>query len=190
MNMRKIIAVLAAALLLCAAIPMAALSVAAAPGDVVINKNFDDGSVFSNASAEGGYMVFDATTANWANVYLYANAIKSGTKYEISFDAKANKAANMNVKINNNWGGDTFKWTTNITTEWATYTTVINPDELATLTSTALLMFTSNTYADAGAIYHIDNVVVKEYLDPASLGKITNGATIETIDGKGIEKIN
>ena len=175
MNMRKIIAVLAAALMLCAAIPMAALSVSAAPGDVIINKNFDDGSYFTNGSNENGYMVFDATTANWANVYLYANAIKSGTKYEITFDCKANKAANINVKINNNWAGDTFKWTTNVTTEWETYSCVINPDELATLTSTALLMFTSNTYASSGAIYYIDNVVVKEYTDPATVGKVTNG---------------
>ena len=37
MNMRKIIAILSAALLLCAAIPMGALSVAAAPGDVIID---------------------------------------------------------------------------------------------------------------------------------------------------------
>ena len=172
MNMRKIIAVLSAVLMLCAIIPM---GVFAAPGDVVINKNFDDGSVFTNSTAENGYMVFDATTADWANTYIYANNIKSGTKYEITFDAKANKATNLNVKINNNWGGDTFKWTTNITTEWATYTCVINPDELKQLTATALLMFTTNTTAAAGAVYHIDNVVVKEYLDPASLGKITNG---------------
>ena len=175
MNMRKIIAVLAAVLMLCTIIPMGAISVSAAPGDVIINKNFDDGSVFTNARAENGYMVFDATTADWANVYMYANAIKSGTKYEISFDAKANKAASMNVKINNNWGGDTFKWTTNITTEWATYTCVINPDELKQLTATALLMFTSNATAANGAIYHIDNVVVKEYLDPATIGAVKNG---------------
>ena len=180
MNMRKIIAVLSAVLMLCAIIPM---GVSAAPGDVIIEKNFDDGSYFSNGSNENGYMVFDATTANWANVYLYANAIKSGTKYEISFDAKANKAANINVKINNNWSGDTFKWTTNVTTEWVTYTCVINPDELATLTSTALLMFTSNTYAADGAVYHIDNVVVKEYTDPDTIGKITNGSFEDGTNG-------
>ena len=175
MKMRKIIAVLAAAMLLCAAIPMAALSVSAAPGDVIISKNFDDGSVFSNASAENGYMVFNATTADWANVYLYANAIKNATKYEITFDCKANKATTINVKINNNWAGDTFKWTTNVTTEWETYSCVITSNELKELTSTALLMFTSNTTAANGAIYHIDNVVVKEYKDPATIGKITNG---------------
>ena len=167
MNMRKIIAVLAAVLMLCAIVPA---SVFAAPGDVIINKNFDDGSYFSNGSNENGYMVFDATKGDWYNVYLYANAIKSGTKYEITFDCKANKATNLNVKINNNWSGDTFKWTTNVTTEWATYTTVINPDELATLTSTALLMFTSNATAANGAIYHIDNVVVTEYAEPVAPG--------------------
>ena len=80
MKMRKIIAILAAALLLCSVIPMAALSVSAAPGDVIINKNFDDGSYFTNGSNENGYMVFDATIDDWYNVYLYANAIKSGTK--------------------------------------------------------------------------------------------------------------
>ena len=183
MNMRKIIAVLAAVLMLCAIVPMGAMSVSAAPGDVIIDKNFDDGSYFSNGSNENGYMVFDATTANWANVYLYANAIKSGTKYEISFDCKADKAANINVKINNNWSGDTFKWTTNVTTEWVTYTCVINPDELATLTSTALLMFTSNTYAADGAVYHIDNVVVKEYTDPDTIGKVTNGSFEDGTNG-------
>ena len=175
MNMRKIIAVLAAALMLCAAIPMAALSVSAAPGDVIISKNFDDGSYFSNGSNENGYMVFNATTADWANVYLYANAIKNATKYEITFDCKANKATNINVKINNNWAGDTFKWTTNVTTEWETYSCVITSNELKELTSTALLMFTSNTTAANGAIYHIDNVVVKEYTDPATIGSVTNG---------------
>ena len=163
MNMRKIIAVLAAVLMLCSIIPM---SVFAAPGDVIISKNFDDGSYFTNGSNENGYMVFDATIDDWYNVYMYANAIKSGTKYEITFDCKANKATNLNVKINNNWKGDTFKWTTNVTTEWATYTCVINPDELATLTSTALLMFTSNANKANGAIYHIDNVVVTEYAEP------------------------
>ncbi len=167
MNMRKIIAVLSAVLMLCAVVPF---SVSAAPGDVVVNKNFDDGSVFSNARAENGYMVFDATTADWANVYLYANNIKSGNLYEITFDAKANKATNVNVKINNNWAHDTFKWTTNVTTEWATYTCIINPDELKPLTSTALLMFTSDTTAANGAVYHIDNVVVKEYAEPVAPG--------------------
>ncbi len=180
MNMRKIIAVLSAVLMLCAIVPM---GVFAAPGDVIIEKNFDDGSYFSNGSNENGYMVFDATTANWANVYIYANAIKSGTKYEISFDCKADKATNINVKINNNWAGDTFKWTTNVTTEWVTYTCVINPDELATLTSTALLMFTSNTYASSGAVYHIDNVVVTEYTDPDTIGKITNGSFEDGTNG-------
>ena len=175
MNMRKIIAVLAAALMLCAAIPMAALSVSAAPGDVIISKNFDDGSYFTNGSNENGYMVFDATKGDWYNVYMYANAIKNATKYEITFDCKANKATNINVKINNNWGGDTFKWTTNVTTEWQTYSCVITTNELKELTSTALLMFTSNATAANGAIYHIDNVVVKEYLDPATIGQVVNG---------------
>ena len=183
MNMRKIIAVLSAVMMLCAIVPM---SVFAAPGDVIVNKNFDDGSAFSNGSNENGYMVFDATTADWANVYLYVNAIKNATKYEITFDAKANKAANINVKINNNWGGDTAKWTTNVTTEWETYSCVLASNELAELTATALLMFTSNTYASSGAIYHIDNVVVKEYQDPELNGKIVNGSFEDGTNGWSI----
>ena len=183
MNMRKIIAVLAAVLMLCAIVPMGAMSVSAAPGDVIIEKNFDDGSYFSNGSNENGYMVFDATKGDWYNVYLYANAIKNATKYEITFDCKANKATNINVKINNNWAGDTAKWTTNVTTEWETYSCVLTSNELAELTSVALLMFTSNTYASSGAIYHIDNVVVKEYTDPDTIGKITNGSFEDGTNG-------
>ena len=61
-NIRKIVAIVAAVLMLCSVIPM---SVFAAPGDVVLDKNFDDGNCgFERGYIENGYMVFDATTAD------------------------------------------------------------------------------------------------------------------------------
>lgn len=51
MNMRKIIAVLAAVLMLCAIIPMGALSVSAA---AVYSEDFEDGTLGTWASSAGG----------------------------------------------------------------------------------------------------------------------------------------
>ena len=68
MNMRKIIAVLAAVLMLCTVIPMGALSVSAAG---ILDTNFDDGTV-QNWSANETIVVEDGamkwTTAGWKNL--------------------------------------------------------------------------------------------------------------------------
>ena len=60
-NIRKIVAILAVALMLCTMLP---LSVFAAPGDVAVNCDFNDGSNggFERSYNENGYIVFDATT--------------------------------------------------------------------------------------------------------------------------------
>ena len=181
MNMRKIIAVLSAALMLCAAIPMGALSVAAA-GDVIVDYNFDDGNAhFERGYVENGYMVFDATTADWQNCYLYANAMKANTTYVVTFKAMANKDAGLNVKINNNWAGDTAKETVSVSTEWQDFEVMINTGDL---TGTALLMFTSDYTASSAPIYYIDDLKVVEYVEPVVAGTIVNG-DFETGDETG-----
>ena len=171
MNMRKIIAVLSAALLLCAAIPMSALSVAAADGEVVIDYNFDDGVAhFERGYVENGYMVFDATTADWQNAYLYANAMKANTDYVVTFKAKADKDANLIIKINNNWAGDTFESPAqSVTTEWQDFELIINTGDL---TGTALFLFYAPYPASSAPIFCIDDLKVVEYVE---LGKIVNG---------------
>ena len=175
MNMRKIIAVLSAALLLCAAIPMSALTVAAA-GDVVIDYNFDDGVAhFERGYVENGYMVFDGTTASWQNTYLYANAMKANTDYVATFKAKANKDANLGLKINNNWAGDTAKKYVSVTTEWQDFEIMFNTNELADLTSTALVMFYSPYDAAVAPIYCIDDLKIVEKKEELEVGVVKNG---------------
>ena len=170
--MRKIIAVLAAVLMLCAAIPMGVMSVAA-DGDVVIDYNFDDGIAhFERGYVENGYMIFDATTADWQNCYLYANAMKANTDYVVTFKAKADKDASMSVKINNNWGGDTAEVPVSVTTEWQDFEVMINTGDL---TSTALVMFYAPYPAGSAPVFCIDNLKIAEYKEPAVPGKIVNG---------------
>jgi len=184
MNMRKIIAVLAAALMLCAAIPMGALSVVA-DGDVVIDYNFDDGVAhFERGYVENGYMVFDGTTAPWQNAYLYANAMKANTDYVATFSAKADKDADLGLKINNNWAGDTAEKYVSVTTEWQDFEIMFNTSELADLTSTAIVMFYSPYDAAGAPIYCIDNLKIVEYVEPAVPGTVING-DFETGDLSG-----
>ena len=169
MNMRKIIAVLAAVLMLCAAVPM---GVYAAPGDVAVDYNFDDGSNggFERSYNENGYIVFDATTADWQNTYAYMN-LNANTLYKVTFSAKANKDASLAFKINNNWAGDTVKESVAVTTEWQDFELIVNSGEL----SGAIVMFASDYPAGNAAIYNIDNLKIVEILDPALIGKIVNG---------------
>ena len=175
MNMRKIVAMLAAVLMLCAAIPMGALSVAA-DGEVVIDYNFDDGVAhFERGYVENGYMVFDGTTDSWQNAYLYANAMKANTDYVATFTAKADKDASLGLKINNNWAGDTAEKYVSVTTEWQDFEIMFNTSELADLTSTAIVMFYSPYDAANAPIYCIDNLKIEEYVAPVVPGTVING---------------
>ncbi len=174
MNMRKIIAVLAAALMLCAIVPMAAMSVSAAPGDVIIDADFNDGmDGFNNFSVADGALVLDGTSADWANSYTYANAIKPNTTYQVNFRAKADANKALSFKINNGWSGTNVQASANITTEWAEYELLLTPD--SNLTS-PIFTIQTGTYAYEGTVYYIDYVKVTEYQDPADIGKVINGS--------------
>ena len=174
MNMRKIVAILATVLMLCAAIPMGALSVAAAPGDVILDINFDDGSNggFERSYNEDGVLVFDASTGDWQNTYLGGvNGFQKNVDYVVTFKAKADRNAELNFKINSDWAYDSAKFTVNVTTEWQEYEGTINMSELGW----AIVMFSSNTLAADGATYYIDDLKIAEYKAPVQVGKITNG---------------
>ena len=189
MNMRKIIAVLAAVLMLCAIIPMAAISVAA-DGSF----NFENGSVSGWQSGcsiavveDNGSQVlkFDASGADWANIYYYGSSmVKANTDYTVSLRVKADRNTNMNFKVNNNWSGDTAKWTFNVTTEWQELTYVINS---GACTKGALLLFSSNTTAANGATYYLDDISFVEYVEPVAPGTVANG-DFEKGDLSGWEK--
>ena len=186
MNMRKILAVLAAALMLCAAIPMGALSVTA---DGAFD--FEDGTVggwLSGCNIEvvddngNKVLKWDASGDDWANVYYYGSAMVSANKdYVVSFRVKADRNTNINFKINNNWAGDTAAKTFDVSTEWQEYSEVINS---GACTNGALLMFSSNAAKADGATYYLDDISFVEYVEP---GTIING-DFETGDLSGWEK--
>ena len=165
MKMRKIIAVLAAVLMLCSVLPMSAF---AADGDVVFSKDFNDGTNggFTRSVNENGYIAFDATTADWQNTYCYASGFKTNVDYLVTFKAKANKATTMNFKINDNWGPDAAAFKVNVTTEWQDFEGIINMSSL----SGAIVMFSSNSNAANAATYYIDDVKIVEYVEPVAPG--------------------
>ena len=181
MNMRKIIAVLSAALLLCAAIPMGALTVVAAPGDVIIDADFNDGmDGFNNHSVIDGALVIDGTSADWANSFIYAG-FKPGVKYQVTFSAKADAPQSLGFKINNGWAGTNVSANAALTTEYAEYELFLTPD--ANLVE-PIFTIQTNTEAPNGTIFYIDWVKVVEYKEPAVPGKIVNG-DFETGDATG-----
>ena len=185
MNMRKIIAVLAAALMLCSVVPMGALSVAA---DGAFD--FEDGTVggwLSGCNIEvvddngNKVLKWDASGADWANIYYYGSAmVSANTDYVVSFRVKADRNTNINFKVNNNWAGDTATKTFDVSTEWQEYSEVINS---GACTSGALLLFSSNATAADGATYYLDDISFVEYVEP---GTIING-DFETGDATGWE---
>jgi len=172
MTMRKMLAILATLAMLCTVLPLGTLfSATAAEGDVILDKDFEDGNAFFTRSVvENGYIVFDATTADWQNTYAYVNALKANTDYTVSFKAKANKDTNMNFKVNDNWAKDAAAVTVDVTTEWQNYEFEINMESL----TTGIVMFSSNSTAAGAAIYYIDDVKIVE-------GKIPEAPAVENL---------
>ena len=105
MKMRKLIALISAALMLCAIIPMGAMTVSAA--DAVLFDDFSDGNTDGwNCSetivVEDGAMKW--TTASWQNLY-YNIKVAANTDYVLTFKMKATKARTVEFKfLNGSWG--------------------------------------------------------------------------------------
>ena len=127
MNMRRIIAVLAAVLMLCAIVPMGAMSVSAAG---ILDTNFDDGTV-QNWSCSETIVVEDGalkwTTASWKNLYHNFTAV-AGKNYLLTFKAKAAANAYVDFKfLSGSWGATEIpNYSPTITTEWAEYSYEFN----------------------------------------------------------------
>ena len=182
MNMRKIIAVLAAALLLCAAIPMAAISVSAA---ALVDYDFEDGSLGSwkYDTANDTLEVVDGamkwTTVSWKNTYLNFKAT-ANTDYKLTIRAKADVNATVDVKfLNGSWGTSGIeKSTQTYTTEWADYTYIFNSLEYGGL----VLLFQSHK---ATTIYY-DSVKIEEYIAPKDPVFPENAIYTETFENASL----
>ena len=181
MNMRKIIAVLAAVLLLCAAIPMAAMSVSAASK---LDNNFDDGTVgkFKCDSVdtivnEDGVMKW--TTQGWKNLYA-SFSVSANADYKVTFKMKAAAATSMEVKyLNGSWGDSGIaKDTISIGTDWTEYTRILN----AGSNNALVLLFQSHKATDV----YIDDVKVVDYVAPVDPVFPEDAIYVETFESASL----
>ena len=165
MNMRKIIAVLAAMLLLCAAIPMAAISVSAA-ADAVLSLDFEDGkatlanAVICDTQVGSGSksIQLDCSTTNYAQVYTYLN-LKANTDYVVNFKAYSTKTAGLSVYLLNTSWGSIMKASVNVhNNNWAEYTVTVNPGD----NTTVVFGLQSAWAANSGLVYYFDDITVIE----------------------------
>ena len=163
--MKKIIAVLAAVLMLCAIIPMGALSVSAAD-NLVPNGTFDSNtsgwgkSTNTVLTLDNGAM--KATHADdWAYVYTWFD-VTANTDYTISFKAKADKGGfAINFKDNGWAAAGITKLSPAITTEWKEYEMTFNTGSFS---GRLLVFFSSNQYGSANQSIWLDDVSVTEYI--------------------------
>ena len=177
MNMRKIIAVLAAMLMLCSIIPMGAMVSAAA----LVDYDFEDGSLGSwkydttNDTLEVVDGAMKWTTISWKNTYLNFKAT-ANTDYKLTIRAKADVNATVDVKfLNGSWGTSGIEKTTQTyTTEWAEYTYIFNSLEYGGL----VLLFQSHK---ATTIYY-DSVKIETYVAPKDPEFPENAIYTETFE--------
>ena len=103
MKMRKLIALISAAMMLCAIIPMGAMTVTAAASD--ITTNFDNGSkngwsgptVSADAAYSGAYGATSTVTSAWGNLMKKTATLDAHTSYKMTFWYKANSDAVTNA---------------------------------------------------------------------------------------------
>ena len=113
------------------------------------------------AENDGKAMKWDASGADWANMYNYTTNVAKNTEYVLTMDVKADRNTNMNLKVlKGDWSADAFKTTFDVTTEWQTVTVPFSTND------GSFLLLSSNTKAASGATYYLDNISVVEYVAP------------------------
>ena len=157
--MRKIIAILAAVLMLCAIIPMGAISVSAAS---IFSANFDNGEVVFSVNTDDTAVIEDGvlhwTTVGWKNLYKSFNGV-AGTEYVLTVKAKASKAVDLKFVFHNgSWSGFVAPdFVPTLSTEWTTYTYHFTPTEKGIV----LLL-----QAKGAAEIWLDDIKISEYVAP------------------------
>lgn len=150
------------------------------PSMVIYSSAFDsDDDAFSGSNGpvgiESGYMVFDATTADWANVFKHFNDIKPGGRYKVNFRARCDKDdASMSFNISDNWNQLLLEENIKIevSTSWSEYQIEF---DTSALTSTAVLIFSSSYFASEAPVFNIDDFSITEVMDCSFDGFVRNG---------------
>ena len=195
---RKTLAVLLSLLLLCAMLPLAAVSAA----DTLLSADFENGQkLFSSdcpleiVSDNGSNVLsWDASKADWANVYTYVS-VESGADYRVSFKLKSNLAAGLTIKfLAADWMSTVSEASATATTEWSEFVVDLNGGNGGTV----VFMIQTGLMGSAGQQIYLDDVVVAkkdasqpdtpdtpdEPYVPVDGNFVTNGA-FETGDNTG-----
>ena len=172
MKMRKLIALFSAALMLCAIIPMGAMTVSAA--DAVLFDDFSDGNTDGwNCSetivVEDGAMKW--TTASWKNLY-YNIRVTANTDYVLTFKMKATKARTVEFKfLNGSWDSSGItSYPSTSATEWTDYSYEFNSGSNTSL----VLLLQSHSAMDI----YLDDIKIAE---PANEPETPDEPTIRNV---------
>ena len=173
-NIRKIVAILSAVLMLCAAIPA---SVFAAEGDIVWSVDFNDGTAVFNSGEivaegpDGSNCMKWTATGGWSATYAVVKDMDSSKDYTITLKAKGSVAGGMGITIQNGdwgsyWNGPTF----NVSTEWDEVVIALPAGDIPFTPGTILFKF-----QDVGVAMdlYVDDIVISEGLPKLPI--ITNG---------------
>ncbi|MBQ3202238.1 MAG: carbohydrate binding domain-containing protein [Clostridia bacterium] len=168
--MKKIIAIMAAVLMLCAVIPMAAISVSAA--DSVYAENFESGDLAGWSSATSSIVpaselpVANAAAGNYAMKFVSTNyhytnynlAVEKNTTYRVTFSFLSGEASRpLNVRIRTFGSVDlALNQYPGSTTAWETHTLVFNSG------NNRNLYFRFQAGHSTGT-YYIDNLSVETF---------------------------
>ena len=165
-NLRKIVAILAAALMIFSVLPMSAF---AADGDVILDINFNDGDIngFNGGAAvvaegpDGSNCLKWTATGSWSSTEKAGvKTIKANTDYTATFMVKASVNGNMGITIQNGdwgewWNGPAFA----VTTEWEQVVYTFNSANLPNANGSILFKF--QDVGEAMDLY-IDDLVIVE----------------------------
>ena len=156
MKLRKLIAVVSAILMLCAILPMGAMTVSAA--DAVLFDDFNDGntdgwSCSETIVVENGAMKW--TTASWKNLYHSFKAV-ANTDYVLTFKMKATKARTVEFKfLTGSWDSSGItSYPATSATDWTEYSYQFNSGSNTSL----LLLLQSHSAMDI----YLDDIKIAE----------------------------
>jgi len=174
MNLRKIIAILAAVLMFCSLIPM---SVFADDGDVIFTQDFNDGtngfhpSTIVAEGPDGSNCLMWTTAGGWNATERMVNGIQANTDYTVTFKAKGSVDGGMGITIQSGdwgayWNGPSF----DVTTEWQEF--VLGFNSVNYVTADGKMLFKFQDVGVAMDLY-VDDIVISE--GAPELPIITNG---------------
>ncbi len=156
MKMRKLIAILSAVMMLCALLPVGAMTVSAA--DAVLFDDFSDGNTDGWSCSEtivvdNGAMKW--TTASWKNLYRNIK-VTANTDYVLTFKMKATKERTVEFKfLNGSWDSSGItSYPSTSATAWADYTYEFNSGNNTSL----VLLLQSHSAMDI----YLDDIKIAE----------------------------